>query len=242
MSKFAIFWLSFALLGVAFAFAERVWPARKNDGSTALSDVASVFLYQLLLFPMATGLTDNLEGILRFPEEVMQLPLAARVAIFYVVVDLGAYWIHRLLHTASLWRTHKWHHSPTGLYWLAGVRASVLQQVFFNLPYIFCLSLLADAPREVFLAMMIEGIFRNNFMHANLRWRTSLLEWVFVTPRFHAIHHGVDAVMHDKNFGVLFSVWDRLFRTYRNPDLGAPVEFGTGTAATDSVERMIIGI
>jgi sterol desaturase/sphingolipid hydroxylase (fatty acid hydroxylase superfamily) len=38
---------------------------------------------------------------------------------------------------------------------------------------------------------------------------------VVVTPDLHAIHHSRAAADFGANFGAVFSVWDRLFRTYR---------------------------
>ena len=44
------------------------------------------------------------------------------------------------------------------------------------------------------------------------------LEYVFVTPRFHFVHHSVDRRFSDNNFGFLLSIWDRLFGTYVPPE------------------------
>ncbi|MGO9418883.1 sterol desaturase family protein [Roseiarcus sp.] len=44
--------------------------------------------------------------------------------------------MHRLMHTRHFWRFHKWHHSPTYMYWLAGCRATVQQQFPVGVPYI----------------------------------------------------------------------------------------------------------
>jgi sterol desaturase/sphingolipid hydroxylase (fatty acid hydroxylase superfamily) len=54
----------------------------------------------------------------------LKLPLAYKLLLFYIVEDFGLYWVHRLMHTKRLWRTHKWHHYPNYMYWLAGIRTS----------------------------------------------------------------------------------------------------------------------
>ena len=92
-----------------------------------------------------------------------------------------------------------------------------------------------SAPGWVFLAFAIENIFRNNWMHMNVTWRSNWLEWVLVTPRYHHIHHSADAKLHDGNYGALFSIWDRLFGTYLDPDTTAPRKFGTGEPRRDPV-------
>src|SRR5262249_594727 len=57
----------------------------------------------------------------------------------------------------------------------------------------------------------------STFVHANLGWRLSLVEKVFVTPRFHHWHHGLEPEAVDVNFAVHFPLLDRLFGTYFFP-------------------------
>ncbi|MDP2340988.1 MAG: sterol desaturase family protein [Deltaproteobacteria bacterium] len=242
MSKAEIFWLSFSLLGAAFSAVEQRWPSRKRESEATLpADAASFFLYQLFFYPFAVSITDRLIPHLHYPSELLQVPLAIRVVVAYLVADLGSYWMHRLMHTKHIWRIHKWHHSPTVMYWLAGVRATIPQQILFNLPYVFVVPLLSGAPRWIFLVMMVHGLFQNNFMHMNTTWRSNVLEWFIVTPRYHHIHHSVDITTHGGNYGALFTFWDRIFKTYRNPDEFTPEAFGTGTGDTDAPERLIVG-
>jgi sterol desaturase/sphingolipid hydroxylase (fatty acid hydroxylase superfamily) len=60
------------------------------------------------------------------PQWVLEWPLTIRIVLYVVLADFGAYWVHRLVHTRYLWRAHKWHHSPTYMYWLDGIRVSVV--------------------------------------------------------------------------------------------------------------------
>jgi sterol desaturase/sphingolipid hydroxylase (fatty acid hydroxylase superfamily) len=157
-----------------------------------------------------------------------------------VLADLGAYWLHRLIHTRHLWRIHRFHHSPTQLYWLAGVRTTIPQQILFNLPVALAVPMVADAPVYVFEALVVAGVVTNDWMHLNVAWRSRWLEWVLVTPRYHHIHHSTDAKLHDGNFGVVFSVWDRLFGTYVDPDTVVPKKFGI--AETRDPLWLMIGV
>ena len=36
-----------------------------------------------------------------------------------------------------------------------------------------------------------------------------------MTPSQHRVHHGSDEMYLDKNFGALFSIWDRMFGTFQ---------------------------
>ena len=55
------------------------------------------------------------------------------------------------------------------------------------------------------------------WIHSPTSAQLTSLRSVFVTPRFHRIHHSLEPQHFDKNFGILFSFWDRLFGTAFNP-------------------------
>jgi len=44
-------------------------------------------------------------------------------------------------------------------------------------------------------------------MHMNVTGQSRKLEWLFVTPRYHRVHHLRGIVKAGANFGVLFTVW-----------------------------------
>jgi hypothetical protein len=58
--------------------------------------------------------------------------------------------------------------------------------------------------------------------HTDKVGRLPLLEKIFVTPSFHRVHHGLNEHYLDKNYGAIFSFWDRLFGTYE-PEKEIPV-------------------
>ncbi len=88
------------------------------------------------------------------------------------------------MRTPQFWRTHKWHQLSNVLYWLAGIRTSILHIILFSLTFVAARPLLANAPGWIFQLIAIEHIFRNNWMHMNVVWRSTRLEWLIVT---HAI-------------------------------------------------------
>ena len=56
------------------------------------------------------------------------------------------------------------------------------------------------------------------FLHANVRLPESvdrILRWVLVTPNMHSLHHSSHSPETDSNYGTVFTLWDRLFGTYR---------------------------
>ena len=69
------------------------------------------------------------------------------------------------------------------------------------------------------------------FTHANIALPAVVdrtLAWVFVTPNMHKFHHHFERPWTDRNFGNIFSIWDRIFGTfiYENPK---DIKFGLDT-------------
>jgi hypothetical protein len=45
-----------------------------------------------------------------------------------------------------------------------------------------------------------------------------VVEYIFVTPSNHRVHHGSQPKYIDKNFGATFIIWDRMFGTYQKEE------------------------
>ncbi len=175
------------------------------------------------------------------PQWILQWPLAIRLVVYVGLADFGAYWVHRLVHTRYLWRTHKWHHSPTYMYWLAGIRVSVVELTIQNLPYIAAGAFLALSPWWIFWALLLKATFQNDFMHLNMRLGNRWLEWIIVTPRYHHIHHSDNPEHYNNNLAVLFPIWDHLFGTYLDPDkVSRNLTFGIGEFVP--AVRLVVGL
>lgn len=232
----------FCVFALLFTTAELLRPARPlNYRAVLRNDLVALALYAFVFLPVSVYLS----GVLIKPDYfflrgLLELPLAVRLVLYYVLADLGLYALHRLMHTRYLWRIHRWHHSPPYMYWLAGVRATVPNQVLFNLPFAFCAPLLHHAPPWLFMLIFAEGFFQNNWMHMNVTWRSRWLEWVFVTPRYHHVHHSKSPEHHTANLGSRFTLWDRLFETYVDPEAAGEISFGI--EGRTSPTRLALGL
>jgi fatty acid hydroxylase family protein len=80
-----------------------------------------------------------------------------------------------------------------------------------------------------------------HFNHANIRWRLGPLEWLFVVPRYHFVHHGADPKLNNSNFGFLLTIWDRMLGTYTNPD-DVGEGFPLGLNYEVGMARLFIGL
>jgi len=242
MSSYLLYPIVFFGVGLLFTAVELVRPARPIDHRAVLKDdLIALAVYGLLFFPVAVYLSRR---VVRpdyfFLRDLLELPLPARVVLYYVLGDLGLYLLHRLMHSRHLWRIHRWHHSPTYMYWLAGIRATVPNQFLFNLPFAFCAPLLHHAPAWLLLVIFLEGAFQNNWMHMNVTWRSRWLEWVFVTPRYHHIHHSNRPEHHGANLGSRLTIWDRIFGTYVDPEGVEEISYGIDDAPSPA--RLALGL
>ncbi len=163
----------------------------------------------LVFGPYLEKLADTRAGFGVPGLESLALPWLAEVAIATVLYDLGATSAHMLLHRFNwLWRLHKVHHSTRVLDWLATTRAHGLEHLFRSIPTKAVLFTLGLPASVIAVAIAIYAVFAT-FGHSNLRLKLSRIEWLFVTPRIHRLHH-VPETTH-RNFGTIFTVWDRLF-------------------------------
>ena len=136
-----------------------------------------------------------------------------------LLLDLiGAYMAHFTEHKVKfLWRFHLVHHTDT---WVDTTSAnrhhpgeSVIRFVFTALG-VFAVG----APMwMVFLYQSLSVIF-SQFNHANIVLPKKLdvfFSYIFVSPDMHKVHHHYKMPYTDSNFGNIFSIWDRLFGTFR---------------------------
>lgn len=232
------------LLSVPFGILEALLPARRvQSRRTVLRDAAHVLVaialtiptteavYRWLIFPLLDYGFFNVEP---------DMPLPCQLFLTLLGIDFSLYWIHRGLHSKLLWSTHRWHHSPREMYWLAGLRASFPHNFLFVANSLVW-AVAMRVPPEWVAKGTFAAILSNNWMHTNVRLNARWLETVLITPRAHALHHSRNPQHHHGNFGAFLSIWDRLFGTYVDPcQITEPLEFGLPTPVP--VARLIIGI
>jgi sterol desaturase/sphingolipid hydroxylase (fatty acid hydroxylase superfamily) len=165
------------------------------------------------------------------------------IPAYIVLADLGAYWAHRALHTRWLWPTHAWHHSPKFLYWLSGLRGSPVHMLVLLAPYTlaFVVFPLPDAA-AINGVLLVLNASNQHYLHSNLKLPYARqLEWLFVTPRFHFVHHSTTPSIANSNYGFLFSVWDRMFGTLTDP-AAVPLDDPLGLGYEISSWRLALGL
>lgn len=229
-------WFVIGLLstGVIFIFLEKLAPLRDDqpvlrEGWTL--DMKHFFVMHLLLGAYLAGtnlLLANLLGWARFDsvvETVSALPAPVQFVMIMLAVDLVEYGVHRAYHSDRfLWRIHAVHHSSRQMDWLASSRLHVLEALFTRTATLAPMFLLGFDQGVVNAYAIFIG-FHATVIHANVRWRFSWLEQVFVTPRHHHWHHADHPEAINTNYAVHFAFIDRIFGSLYLPE-GWPEDYG----------------
>lgn len=127
--------------------------------------------------------------------------------------DFMYYWLHRVDHYCRFfWAVHVTHHSSEEFNLTVGFRSSVFQPLY-RFVYFIPVALLGYRGIDIMLAYAITQIF-GILVHTQTVGKLGLLEYVFVTPSHHRVHHASNVKYLDKNMGMLLIIWDKLFGTF----------------------------
>jgi sterol desaturase/sphingolipid hydroxylase (fatty acid hydroxylase superfamily) len=136
-----------------------------------------------------------------------------------LLLDLiGAYTVHWIEHKVGfLWRFHLTHHTDTFVDTTTANRhhpgESVLRFVFTC----FAVLLLGCPMWLVFLYQTL-SVVATQFNHANIILPKKIevfLSYFIVSPDMHKVHHHFQLPYTDSNYGNIFSIWDRIFGTFK---------------------------
>jgi sterol desaturase/sphingolipid hydroxylase (fatty acid hydroxylase superfamily) len=155
-----------------------------------------------------------------------ELPFWAATLVALLLLDLGNYTAHWLMHRhAALWRFHAVHHSSSMLDWLATFRSHLVEQVFRRIVAPVLLILIGIPLPAVAIAsafFVAWGVVN----HANISINLRFLEPIFITPRLHFLHHTPE--YSDCNLGTVLNLWDRITGRFVRVDIPAETPLGNG--------------
>lgn len=151
-------------------------------------------------------------------------PMPAKMLASFFLLDLLIYFQHVASHKIPIfWRLHRVHHSDLDLDATSGVRFHPVEILLSMLLKIGAV-LLIGAPAQAVLIFEIVLNATALFNHSDIRLPGRLdaaLRLLVVTPDMHRVHHSVDPLETNSNYGFNMPWWDRLFCTYRaQPKLG----------------------
>lgn len=179
-----------------------------------------------LSFGPAKTLFNLTEDWAAFRAWVAALPFLLQVVLIMLFTDLVQYWVHRLFHRVPfLWRFHAVHHSAKTMDWMAGARMHFLEILVLRGTTVLPMILLGFAQGPVNAYIFLVYLWAT-FAHSNIGWRFGWLDKIFVTPRFHHWHHGIEREAIDVNFAIHFPWLDRIFGTHHLPEDRWPEGYG----------------
>lgn len=132
----------------------------------------------------------------------------------FVFFDLAIYIWHVASHKYEfLWRFHKVHHSDKSFNVSTGFRFHVFD-LLLEIVYKSVFVVVIGVNAYLVLSIEIIELFFIFFHHANLRVpNEESISQVIITPSLHRTHHSTLRKEHDSNYGIVLSIWDRVFGT-----------------------------
>jgi sterol desaturase/sphingolipid hydroxylase (fatty acid hydroxylase superfamily) len=215
VSGIAIFWLienAFPLFNLNY----KKWHHASINIFLTLTTIVVNFALAFILLQSADWAFAHQFGILQWLPK-MSLWLYALVGL--LLLDLiGAYLVHLVEHKIKfLWRFHLIHHTDV---WVDTTSAnrhhpgeSVIRFAFTTLGV-----LIVGSPMWLVFLYQTLSVIATQFNHANIampkKWDT-VLSYFIVSPDMHKVHHHYKLPYTDSNYGNIFSIWDRLFGTFK---------------------------
>ena len=147
------------------------------------------------------------------------LPLVVFTILGVMLLDLlGAWLVHWTEHHVKwMWQFHLIHHTDMNLDASSANRhhpgESVIRFVFTLVAV-----MIVGAPVWMVLLYQALSVTLSQFNHSNIKmpkWLDTSISWLLVTPDMHRVHHHYRQPYSDSNYGNIFSIWDKLFNTYR---------------------------
>ena len=199
-----------------FRFKYNKWKHAIPNLFFTLTTIIINFLLAFLLLNISDIVASNKFGLLNW---LPILPIWINVFLGILFLDLvGAYLPHWLEHKIKpLWMIHLVHHSDHHVDTTTANRHHPLESL---IRFTFTLIGVLITGANIGIVMLYQSIslISTQFNHANIKLpkRVDLfLSYFFVSPDMHKTHHHYRLPFTDSNFGNIFSVWDRLFGTYK---------------------------
>jgi sterol desaturase/sphingolipid hydroxylase (fatty acid hydroxylase superfamily) len=228
---------------IAFAFfivwnLETIYPLFK-DNEHRMRHIGTNMLLMVLnsgitLLPFSAVFVMNFALIERHQIGLLNLfsvPLTLRLILAVLVFDGWMYLWHVLNHKyAIFWRFHRVHHTDIHMDLSTAIRYHPFEIIISNIVRLPIFIILGFNAFDLLIyeIIMLPVIF---FQHSNFyipyRYDTRL-RWLIATPWMHWVHHSEIRNETDSNFGVIFSFWDRIGRTFKLRKDPEDIRYGIG--------------
>ena len=245
----------------AYFFDKESWASKSafvDYGLFFFNAFVKVFLIGPYLV-MGIYLSYKVEG---FMPEVLGYPdssLGPTATLFLYTItltllsDFATYGVHFLFHKIPfMWEFHKIHHSATSMNPITQYRLHPVELIVNNAKGILVLGFVTGTFRHFSANPIneVEVIGANIFSFAFLLFGANLrhsriplkyfswLEYVFISPYQHQIHHSNKEEHFDKNIGSKLAIWDWMFGTLIRSNSVQSIQFGIGKSEDNKYDSL----
>jgi sterol desaturase/sphingolipid hydroxylase (fatty acid hydroxylase superfamily) len=171
-----------------------------------------------LALSVVTGSVANFANSMRLGLFFLfSLPSWLTTLFGIMALDLFTYFAHVLMHKTSLgWRFHRVHHSDKEVNVTTAFRQHPGETIWRILWYVLAIATFGIPPWVVVVYLVVSTL-NAQLEHTDTRLFALLdrvLRLPLVTPNMHKVHHSREQIETDSNYSNIFSIWDRIFRTY----------------------------
>jgi hypothetical protein len=131
----------------------------------------------------------------------------------FILYDFAYYWKHRFGHEVALfWGSHVAHHQSEDYNLSTALRQTSIDfyGFLFYLPFFFL-----GFPAEILFTVVSLNLIYQFWVHTEHLPKLGPIEWLFVTPSNHRVHHARNKIYVDRNYGGVFILWDRIFGSFQ---------------------------
>ena len=134
-----------------------------------------------------------------------------------LLYDFLYYWYHRISHERQFfWGSHVVHHQSEEYNLSTALRQTSTSFLTTWIFYIPCFFL--GMPIYMYVSIATAQLIYQFWVHTQHIGKLGFLEWFFVSPSNHRVHHAQNPEYIDKNYGGLLIIWDRIFGTFKEED------------------------
>ena len=189
---------------------------QKKDYYNSLDTISATFI-GIVNVAISALLKIGIFGIILFFYNLVPWSIPSEwwaYILCIIAIDFFRYWSHRLTHVNRFWwATHVTHHNSEKYNLSVAFRLGWTQHIkfIFFIPVI----LMGFDPVLFFICHQIEVLYQFWIHTEYIRKLPALIEYIFVTPSHHRVHHSTNDQYLDKNFGSTLIIWDRIFGTFK---------------------------
>ena len=145
------------------------------------------------------------------------------ILLLVFIDDFINYVAHRVLHeNRFFWAVHEVHHSSEHFNITTGIRLTLMTSLTIW-PFWIFLPFLGFKTEWVTLVGSFSHLY-GLIVHTRTIDRLGFLEKFLVTPSHHRVHHGKNVEYLDRNYGIIFIFWDKMFGSFEEEK--AEVQYG----------------